>query len=68
MKKAYTWTVFITLGLIAMTFLPNISSKSVAIMWLVRTLVLTLAILFAIPTVKYSSLVRQLKREERVYE
>ncbi|MFT4145077.1 MAG: DUF2812 domain-containing protein [Mobilitalea sp.] len=67
-KRAYAWAVFIILGLIAMTFFPNISSISAAMMWLARTFMLTIAILFAIPAVKYSSLIIQLKRENRIYE
>ncbi len=67
-KQAYIWAVFMVLGLIIMTFLPNISSISAPMMWLTRIFMLTIAILFAIPTIKYSTLVSQLKRENRVYE
>lgn len=67
-KRAYIWAEFILVSLIIMTFLPNISSLSVAIMWLLRAFMITVVILFAIPTIKYSSLVSQLKREDRVYE
>lgn len=67
-RRTYAWDVLMMLGLGAMTFIPNVSSMSVAMTWVLRAVILIISILFVIPTVKYSSLVKQLKEESKTFE
>ncbi|WP_312942926.1 DUF2812 domain-containing protein [Oscillibacter sp.] len=67
-RRAYVWAVLLMFGLTAITFVPDSSSVSIPMTWVIRTVILFFGILFAIPTVKYSSLVNQLKEESKTFE
>lgn len=67
-RHAYAWAVLMLLSLIAVTFIPGVSSASVLVMWALRIVAAILALLFIIPTMKYSSLVGQLKEEGKTFE
>ena len=65
---AYVWAVLLMVGLVAMTFIPGVSSMSVPMTWVFRAFMLFFGILLVIPTVKYLSLVKQLKEESKTFE
>lgn len=67
-RHAYVWSVLLMLGLITITFIPIVSSMSVAMTWVFRGVMAVFSILFIIPTVKYSSLVIKLKEESKIFE
>lgn len=67
-RRAYVWAVFSMFGLIAMTFIPAVSSLSMAMTWVLRAVMIILSVLFVIPTVRYSSLVNRLKEESKTFE
>ncbi len=67
-RRTYAWSVLSMLGLLVMTFMPNISSMSVTMTWVFRAIIVIFGVLFIIPTVKYSSLVSQLKEESKTFE
>ncbi len=67
-KRTYAWSVLMMVLLAAMTFIPNIVSVSTAMAWFLRGALLIFCGLFAIPTVKYSLLVKYLKEESKTYE
>jgi len=67
-RRAYAWGVSMLLCLFALTFLPNMSSASPGSLWAIRAIVLFFGVLFAVPLVKYSSLVSRLKKESKIYE
>ena len=55
-------------GLVAATFIPNMSTLSVAMTWVLRAAVAVVGILLIIPTVKYSLLVNRLRNENKIFE
>lgn len=67
-RRAYFWAVLMLFGLITVTFIPNQSSLSAVIIWVLRAVIAVVAILFLIPAVKYSLLVRRLKDESKTFE
>ncbi len=67
-QRAYFWAVFIAFGLVAMTFVPGVSSLSVDMTWGLRAVVATFGVLFLIPAVKYSLLAGRLKDESKTFE
>ncbi len=67
-RQTYSWSVLMMSALGVMTFIPDVSSMSVFMIWMLRTIILIISILFAIPMVKYSSLVRHLKEENKIFE
>jgi hypothetical protein len=67
-KGAYTWAVLIILLLEAMTFIPNTSLISDTMTFVVRVLLLITGGILLIPLVKYSSLIKCLKDESKIYE
>ncbi|MBA9086653.1 hypothetical protein FHR92_003133 [Fontibacillus solani] len=67
-KRTYAWDVLIMLLLGAMTFIPNISSMSATMTWVLRAILLIISVLFVIPMVKYSSLIKRLKEESKIFE
>jgi hypothetical protein len=52
-RRACVWSIFLMFALVAMTFIPNVSSMIVTMIWLVRAIILIFGVLFVIPTVKY---------------
>lgn len=68
LRHAYAWSVLLMLGLIAITFIPNVSSMSVAMTWVFRGVMAVFSVLFIIPTVKYSLSVSKLKEESKTFE
>jgi hypothetical protein len=67
-RRTYSWAVLLMLGLAAMTFIPDVSSMSITMTWVLRAIILFLSILFVIPTIKYSLLVSRLKAESKIFE
>lgn len=67
-RRAYFWAVLIMFGLVAATFIPNMSTLSVAMTWVLRAAVAVVGILLIIPTVKYSLLVNRLRNENKIFE
>ncbi len=67
-RQTYSWSVLMISALGVMTFIPEVSSMSVFMIWVLRTIILIISILFVIPMVKYSSLVRHLKEESKIFE
>jgi len=67
-RRAYIWAVLMMFGLVVVTFIPNISSLSVAMTWVLRAAVAVFGALFLIPTVKYSLLVNRLRNENKIFE
>ncbi|MFA9379588.1 MAG: DUF2812 domain-containing protein [Acetanaerobacterium sp.] len=67
-RRAYFWAVLMMLGLIALTFVPTVSSLSVTMTWVLRAVCAVFSILFLIPAVRYSLSVSRLKEESRTYE
>lgn len=67
-KRAYTWAVLMILLLGAMTFIPNTSSISDTMTLVVRVLLLIACGMLLFPLVKYSSLIKCLKDEGKIYE
>jgi len=67
-RRAYVWADLLLFGLAAITFVPGSSSVSIPMTWVIRAVMLFFGILFAIPTVKYLSLVNQLKKESKTFE
>nr|WP_324293115.1 DUF2812 domain-containing protein [Lacrimispora defluvii] len=67
-RRAYTWAVFMITLLGVMTFLPNVMSVPFPMAWFLRIVLLIFFSLFLIPTVKYSSLMKYLKEESKIFE
>lgn len=67
-RRAYAWSVFLTLVLIAVTFFPDGSSMSPAAIRIFRVIAAAFGVLFMIPTVKYSLLIGKLKEQSRIFE
>lgn len=67
-RRAYVWATILMFGLTAITFVPGSSLVSIPMTWVIRAVILFWGILFAIPMVKYSSLVNQLKEESKTFE
>lgn len=67
-RRAYAWSVLSMLGLAAMTFIPNVSSMSITMTWVIRAIILFLGVQFVIPTIKYSSFVSRLESEGKIFE
>ena len=67
-RRAYSWAVFIAFGLVAMTFVPGVSSLSIAMTWGLRAVVATFGVLFLIPAVKYSLWAGRLRDESKTFE
>jgi hypothetical protein len=67
-RRAYAWAVLMIVLLGAMTFIPNVLSVSSPMAWCLRIALLIFFSLFVIPTVKYSSLVKYLKEESKIFE
>lgn len=67
-RRSYAWSVFMILILGVMTFIPDVSSLSVAMTWVLRVIIIIMSLFLVIPTVKYSFLVNQLNNECKIYE
>ncbi len=67
-RQSYRWAVLILLLLTVMTFIPGVSSLNTAMIWTFRVLLILISILFLLPAVKYSSLIKHLKDESKIYE
>lgn len=67
-RRAYFWAVLTIIALCVMTFLPNVSSVSVPITWILRVMIMVLGVLFLIPLIKYSSIVSRLKNDSEIFE
>ncbi|MBE5977646.1 MAG: DUF2812 domain-containing protein [Paenibacillaceae bacterium] len=67
-RRACAWTVLMIALLGIMTFIPNVVSVSLPMAWFLRIALLIFFSLFFIPTVKYSSLVKYLKEESKIFE
>lgn len=67
-RQAYIWAFFMIALLGAMTFMPNVLLVSSTIVWGLRIILLIFLSLFAIPMVKYSSLVKYLKEDSKTFE
>lgn len=67
-KRTYMWALFLMILLCALTWIPNGASLSIEMILVFRILFITASILFAIPTAKYSFLVKRLKEESKIYE
>ncbi len=67
-RRAYSWAVFKILLLGVVTFIPNIPSISITMIWVLRAIILFLSILFVIPAIKGSLLISQLKAENKIFE
>lgn len=67
-RRAYSWAVLIILALFAMSFLPDVSSLSLTMLWVLRLILLLINILYIIPAMKYTSLISKLKAESKIYE
>ena len=67
-RRACSWAVLIMAVLGAMTFIPGVVSASVPVTWVFRAALLIFCGLFAIPAVKYSSLLKYLKEESQTFE
>ena len=65
---AYSWAILMIALLGAMTYIPHAVLISVPMVWILRVVLLIFGILFAVPTVKYSSLVQYLKEESKTFE
>lgn len=64
----YAWAVLVMFGLVAMTFLSDVSSLSGPIIWILRAVILVLGILIMIPAVRYWRVVNSLKKDHKTYE
>ncbi|WP_169007904.1 DUF2812 domain-containing protein [Faecalispora jeddahensis] len=67
-RRAYAWAVLMVALLSVMTFIPNAVSISAPMTWALRVVLLIFGGLFAVPTVKYSSLIQYLKEESKTFE
>lgn len=66
-QSSYMWLVIMMLLLMAMTFIPDMSSMSFAMTWAFRAILFIFSILFTIPTIKYWKRARKLKEESNIY-
>lgn len=67
-RNAYYYAVLMMLGLVAVTFIPNASSLSASVIWMLRVVIAVIDALFLIPAVKYSLLVVRLMGESKIFE
>lgn len=67
-RRTYVYGMLLMLGLLAITFIPSISSLSVSATGIFRVLIGIFSILFLVPTAKYSTLVNTLKEESKIFE
>ena len=67
-RRTYVYAMLIMLGLLAITFIPGVSSLSVPATGIFRVLVGICSILFLVPTAKYSTVVGNLKEESKIFE
>ncbi len=67
-RLAYFWAVLMAFGLVAMTFIPNVSNLSATTTWVLRAVIAAFGTLFLIPAVKYSLLVGRLRDESKTFE
>jgi hypothetical protein len=67
-RRIYFWAVLMVFGLAVITFIPNVSSLSATMTWVLRVVIAIVGILFLIPTVKYSLLVGRLSDESKTFE
>lgn len=67
-RRSYLYAVLVLLGLVAMTFIPGVSSLSAAFTWTLRIIVALFAISYFIPTIKYSLLVNQMKEDSKTFD
>lgn len=67
-RRTYFWAVLMMFALVAMTFIPGVSSLSAAMIWILRVVVAIIGVLFLIPAVKYSLLVSRLRDESKTFE
>lgn len=66
-RRAYAWAVLMMLGLAAVTFIPDNSSMSVTMKWILRVILAIFGGLLMIPAVKYSLFVNRLKEESKTF-
>lgn len=67
-RRVYTWAILMITLLGVMSFIPNAVSISAPMAWALRVVLLIFGVLFAVPAVKYSSLVKYLKEESNTFE
>ncbi|HBR08045.1 MAG TPA: DUF2812 domain-containing protein [Clostridiales bacterium] len=67
-RRAYFWAVLMMFGLVAMTFIPDVSSLPAAIAWVFRAVIAAAGILFLAPAVKYALLVNRLNSACKTFE
>ncbi len=65
---AYAWAVLLLLGLVAVTFIPNVSSMPGTMIWVIRMFLAGLGVMLIIPAINYASLVSRLKEESKLFE
>lgn len=67
-RHAYFYSALMMFGLVAMTFIPNVSNLSEAMTWVLRAVIAAASTLFLIPAVKYSLLIGRLRDESKTFE
>ncbi len=67
-RNAYAWAFLMMLGIAAVSLAADEPSSHVVMVWAVRAAVVSLGVLFAVYTAKYSSLVNRLKEESKIFE
>lgn len=67
-RRAYFWAVLMMFGLVAVTFIPDVSSLSTAMIWGGRTVIAVVGALLLIPAVKYALLANRLNSACKTFE
>lgn len=67
-RRAYSWAALMMFGLVAMAFIPNVSSLPAAITWGFRAVIAVVGTLILIPAVKYTLLANRLNNECKTFE
>lgn len=67
-RRVYLYGVLMLLLLLAITFIQQASSLTSNLLWSLRVIITSLSILYLLPAHHYSSLVKKLKDESRIYE
>lgn len=67
-QRVYLYSVLLLSGLAGLTFLPGGYSPNPAFNWIARLTTCSLGVLFLIPLLRYSRLIRQLKEEKGIFQ
>lgn len=67
-RLAYLWAVLLLVGMVAISFIPTVSSLSEVGTSILRLVLAIFSVLFIIPTAKYHLLIHKLKKESNIYE